>query len=231
MSQLSRVSGRRRMSALRVVLSAVLGLACAHNAAPAGSGGTDALVPGGAGVLSRVANAVDGAESRHGADPKMWRSPSEGPQGPMQVSAAAATDVGGGDRFDEKENRALGRAYLALLYRRFGSWPDAVAAYNWGPGHMNSWVGSGRPIDKLPPQVAHYEAHVLMASGLPISAPGEEISRRINARLERLGLLRLQARREFLTRLRRAGGRDPVELLYTEIMHATNSALRRRADF
>src|SRR5208282_1883861 len=58
------------------------------------------------GVLDRIAYGVDGAESSHGGDPGMWRSEPDGPQGPMQVSAAAAADVGGGDRFDETENRA-----------------------------------------------------------------------------------------------------------------------------
>jgi len=95
-----------------------------------GNGGVGALVPGGGAVLDRVAFAVDGAESSHGADLRMWRSEPDGPQGPMQVSAAAAADAGGGDRFDDKENRTLGRAYLARMYRRYGSWPDAVAAYN-----------------------------------------------------------------------------------------------------
>src|SRR5215472_14130323 len=56
--------------------------------------------------LDRVADAVDGAESSHGADLAMWRSDPSGPQGPMQVTEAAATDVGGGDRFDATQNRA-----------------------------------------------------------------------------------------------------------------------------
>ena len=68
--------------------------------------------------LDRIAYAVDGAESSHGANPAMWRPNSAGPQGPMQVSDKAARDVGGGDRYDVAHNRALGRAYLALLYRR-----------------------------------------------------------------------------------------------------------------
>ena len=93
-------------------------------------------------ALDRVAYAVEEAESNHGADPQMWGPAPNGPQGPMQVSAAAAADVGGGDRFDERENRALGRAYLAQMYRRYGSWSDAVAAYNWGPGNMDSWIST-----------------------------------------------------------------------------------------
>ncbi|MGH7059669.1 MAG: lytic transglycosylase domain-containing protein [Stellaceae bacterium] len=111
--------------------------------------------------LDRVAFAVDGAESSHGTDPGMWRPLFDGPQGPMQVSAAAAIDSGGGDRFDLVQNRQLGRAYLALLYRRYGNWPDAVAAYNWGPGNFDSWVNSGRATDKLPLEVERYRDRVL----------------------------------------------------------------------
>ena len=167
----------RRILPLYLVLSVILGVAGAKNASLAGSAGTGSLVPGGAGVLDRVAYAVDGAESSHGANPRMWRSQPDGPQGPMQVSAAAATDAGGGNRFDENENRALGRAYLALMYHRYGSWPDAVAAYNWGPGHMDLWIGGGRPIDKLPPQVVRYRARVLVASGLQIGGLSDGVFR------------------------------------------------------
>src|SRR5438105_3652552 len=46
--------------------------------------------------LERVADAVDGVESSHGMDASMWRAKPEGPQGPIQVSQKAATDVGGG---------------------------------------------------------------------------------------------------------------------------------------
>ena len=74
-------------------------------------------------ALDRVTYAVDGAESSHGKDRAMWRPDAAGPQGPMQVSEKAAIDVGGGDRFDVTQNRAIGRAYLALLHRRYGNWP------------------------------------------------------------------------------------------------------------
>src|SRR5262249_52829271 len=47
-------------------------------------------------ALDRVAYAVDGAESSHGEDRAMWGSDPSGPQGPMQVTEAAAADVGGG---------------------------------------------------------------------------------------------------------------------------------------
>ena len=117
-------------------------------------------------VLDRVAAAVDGAESSHGQDLAMWRPDPSGPQGPMQVTAAAATDVGGGDRFDTAMNRAIGRAYLAALYRRYKNWPDAIAAYNWGIGKLNAWLGAGRPAGKLAKGVAAYTDRVLRDSGL-----------------------------------------------------------------
>src|SRR5437773_8590705 len=116
--------------------------------------------------LDRAASAVDGAESSHGKDNAMWRPDPSGPQGPMQVSEAAATDVGGGDRFDSLQNRAIGRAYLLQLYGRYGNWPDAIAAYNWGIGKMDAWVKAGRPPDQFLVGVAAYLRRVLHESGL-----------------------------------------------------------------
>jgi hypothetical protein len=125
--------------------------------------------------LDRVASAVDGAESSHGTDMAMWRPDPSGPQGPMQVSEAAATDVGGGDRFDALQNRAIGRAYLLQLYGRYGNWPDAIAAYNWGIGKMDAWVKAGRPPEQFLVGVAVYLRRVLHESGL---CDGAEPSRR-----------------------------------------------------
>jgi hypothetical protein len=115
----------------------------------------------GGGELDRIAFAVDGAESSHGRNPLMWRPSPDGPQGPMQVSLRAALDVGGGNRFDLRENRLLGRAYLAQMFRRYGNWPDALAAYNWGPGNLDSWIGDGRPAERLPSETARYVRRVL----------------------------------------------------------------------
>jgi Transglycosylase SLT domain len=122
---------------------------------------TELFGPASAVDLDRVAFAVDGAESSHGTDLGMWRPEPSGPQGPMQVTAAAAIDVGGGDRLDLVENRALGRAYLARLFRRYGNWPDAIAAYNWGPGNVDAWISGGRAAGKLPLVVERYRDRVL----------------------------------------------------------------------
>jgi hypothetical protein len=190
----------RRASSRLSPLLAVLAIIGATQVASAG------------GILDRIAYGVDGAESSHGGDPAMWRSEPNGPQGPMQVSAAAAADVGGGDRFDETENRALGRAYLTHMFRRYGSWPDAIAAYNWGPGHLDEWIGGGRPADKFPAAVERYRARVLGTSGLAAWA---------NLRLARLEKLRIEAKRQMVERRRSGRGPDAVELLYAEIMRST----------
>lgn len=113
------------------------------------------------GELDRVAFAIDGVESGHGTNLAMWRAELGGPQGPMQLSAAAALDVGGGNRFDMTENRIMGRAYIALLYRRYGNWPDAIAAYNWGPGNLDNWIAAGRQMDRLPLETTRYLQLVL----------------------------------------------------------------------
>ena len=174
------------------------------------------------GLLDRIADAVDGAESSHGSDPRMWRSEFDGPQGPMQISAAAAADAGGGDRFDETQNRVLGRAYLTHLYRRYQSWPDAIAAYNWGPGHLDEWISGGRPFDKFPAAVDRYRNRVLVSSGLPVAGEGvDSLYRWANLRLERLERLRLLAKHEWAER-RRSGRRgDLVQVLYGELMRST----------
>ena len=117
--------------------------------------------------LNRVAYAVEGAESSHGANAAMWRIEPTGPQGPMQVSEKAAVDVGGGNRFDIEQNRTLGRAYLDLLRRRYGNWVDAISAYNWGMSRVDSWIKEGRPTGRLLPGVARYVRRVLNESGLP----------------------------------------------------------------
>jgi hypothetical protein len=84
----------------------------------------------------------------------------------MQVSEKAAIDVGGGNRFDIGQNRAIGRAYLGLLYHRYGNWMDAVSAYNWGMGNLDRWISRGRQSERLVPTVAVYLQRILRDSGM-----------------------------------------------------------------
>jgi len=163
---------------------------------------------GAAAALDRVAYAVEGAESSHGTDPLMWSPDQSGPQGPMRVSEDAAEDVGGGNRFDAGENLALGRAYLAQMYRRYRSWPDAVAAYNWGPGNMDAWISEGRPFDRFPAAVERYRIRVLVEASVGVP---------------RLRLVYLRQRRAAPDP---HNGRAGVARLYTEIMRMGEAVAR-----
>lgn len=171
--------------------------------------------------LDRIAAAVDGAESSYGTDPAMWRADPLGPQGPMQVSAAAAAAVGGGDRFDIDKNLALGRAYLARMFDRYGSWADAVAAYNWGPAHMDAWIRSGRPAGRLPAAVERYTGRVMLASSTfaagGLATPTLPV---LNLARRRPGLRPLLR----LRRVPRIDPGDPVQQLYSQLMQASADA-------
>ena len=145
------------LPALRLPALTILLLGIGDPALARKDGGTE---------LERIAYAVDGAESSHAKDAGMWRPNLAGPQGPMQVGEKAALDVGGGNRFDIVENRAIGRAYLSLLHRRYGNWSDAVTAYNWGMGNLDTWIRSGRRSERLLPAVASYLHRVLNDSGI-----------------------------------------------------------------
>jgi hypothetical protein len=124
--------------------------------------------------LDRIAAAVEGVESSFGTDQRMWRTNPSGPQGPMQVSAAAAADVGSGaNRLDPDENRRMGRAYLTLLYQRYGNWRDALVAYYWGPGNVDRWTAAGHDETALSDPLRAYVDRLrgfLIGSAAPLPA-------------------------------------------------------------
>src|ERR1700687_1250435 len=70
-------------------------------------------------------------------------------RGRGRAAPKGGPDGGGGARFDLRSNRLLGRAYLAQMFRRYGNWGDALAAYNWGPGNLDQWIAAGRPAYRL----------------------------------------------------------------------------------
>jgi hypothetical protein len=121
--------------------------------------------------LDRIAVAVEGVESSGGRNPAMWQPKPSSPQGPMQVSLGAALDVGGGNRFDTAENRQLGRSYLALLFKRYGNWRDALIAYNWGPANLDRWTAVGRPVGGISAAIVTYLQRV--ATELRAAEPAE----------------------------------------------------------
>jgi membrane-bound lytic murein transglycosylase D len=51
----------------------------------------------------------------------------------------------------------------ARLYGVFGSWPLAMAAYNWGQGNVSAWVASGADSTAWPPETQKYVADITSA--------------------------------------------------------------------
>ena len=56
--------------------------------------------------------------------------------------------------FDPSLNLKLGTAYLRQLLNHYrGDVETALAAYNWGPGHVDRRIASGRSLPRLYPQL------------------------------------------------------------------------------
>lgn len=49
--------------------------------------------------------------------------------------------------------------YLRRLYDKFGSWNDALAAYNWGEGNLRRWK-QGSPIT-MPIETKNYVSEIM----------------------------------------------------------------------
>jgi soluble lytic murein transglycosylase-like protein len=59
---------------------------------------------------------------------------------------------------DPNKNISSGIAYLAQLFKQFGDWATALAAYNWGPTNVSNALANGQPI---PGSVNNYVSSVL----------------------------------------------------------------------
>ena len=66
---------------------------------------------------------------------------------------------------DPHANIGAGISELARLYRKFGAWEQALAAYNWGERYVSEWL---RGLRAMPPMVAKYVANI---TGAPLLLP------------------------------------------------------------
>lgn len=90
-------------------------------------------------VAPQLIKAVIRAES--GFDTKAV-SPA-GAQGLMQLMPTTAAALGVSDPFDAEQNVMGGTRYLRQLLDKYnGRLDTALAAYNWGPGHVDQRTGS-----------------------------------------------------------------------------------------
>ena len=85
---------------------------------------------------------------------------SAGALGIAQFMPATARELGINPLKPDQAIPAAGR-YLASLYRRFGSWAEALAAYNWGQGNV-----ARKGLSAAPLETRNYFGQILSDLGL-----------------------------------------------------------------
>jgi soluble lytic murein transglycosylase-like protein len=82
-----------------------------------------------------------------------------GASGIMQLVPSAHPGV---DPFAPEQAVPYAANYLKLLYKKFGSWEKALAAYNWGPGNVAKTIAALRDNWKsgLPIETRNYLAQI-----------------------------------------------------------------------
>jgi soluble lytic murein transglycosylase-like protein len=75
----------------------------------------------------------------------------------------------GDDPYDPHDNIFAGAAYLRELYQRYG-YPNLFAAYNAGPGRLDSYFGLG---EGLPAETQDYLAKLAAQSGTSPPLPAD----------------------------------------------------------
>jgi soluble lytic murein transglycosylase len=136
------------------------------------------------GEMDLLAATIVTEARRHGFEPALVRAvmyvesrcrnfsvSSVGAIGLMQVMPATGEELalqhgipwfGPQTLFDPIVNVRLGTAYLAELAARYdGDIPTALAAYNWGPGHIDRRLAHGRRLPKKYPGLV-LEAHAIV---------------------------------------------------------------------
>ena len=71
------------------------------------------------------------------SDGDPYATSSAGASGLMQLMPSTFKSLGGqGDPYEASQNINLGAKYLSQLMHKYGNEDSALAAYDWGPGHL-----------------------------------------------------------------------------------------------
>jgi len=80
-----------------------------------------------------------------------------GAKGLMQLMPVVIRTYGISNPFSPTQSALGGARFLSKMYRKYGNWPQALAAYNWGPGNVDR-----RPaMQQWPSATQHYVKNVM----------------------------------------------------------------------
>lgn len=88
-----------------------------------------------------------------------------GAVGIMQIVPKWHPDLGAEGAADPTQAVPYAAQYLASLYTQFGTWPLALAAYNWGPGNLR---GSPDP-STWPTETQNYVQNITNGAGVSLA--------------------------------------------------------------
>lgn len=117
-----------------------------------------------------IEQAVDNASKKYGVDKNLIlavikqesgfnpnATSGAGAEGLMQLMPSTASELGVTNAYDVSQNVDGGTKYLKSLLDTFGNYKMAIAAYNAGPGAVES---SGEDLSKLPSETKNYVSKV-----------------------------------------------------------------------
>ncbi|WP_052209181.1 lytic transglycosylase domain-containing protein [Acinetobacter sp. A47] len=98
-----------------------------------------------------------------------------GAQGLTQLMPGTAGDLGVTNPWDPQQNINGGARYLGQMIKKYGNLEQALMAYNWGPGNMDSYLktGKGAKGQAMPKETREYASSLLKkAAGFNQGNPG-----------------------------------------------------------
>ena len=122
------------------------------------------------------------AARRHGLDPELFRrqimvesggnanavNRRSGATGLGQLMPGTAAGLGVTDARDPQQNLNASATYMQQMLAKFGSYPQALAAYNWGPGNLGK---AGGNVAVAPAETQGYLRKILGGGPVPIPQP------------------------------------------------------------